>query len=218
MSHGIYITNSSGFVLIDQEYSNYRLIQSGTASMESSVSFPAQSNGVAVFVGHTPSSRQVSLLSISSSSFVLRGTTSEMNSGNYQQFSISYRVYALISANVPPSSYGLVVNNSAGDRVFTSEAKYPLVNQVVFYNAPPTSAVTISVPSDSPFVSIGETLAFSLAISPLGENIGPVFQPAYDIKPGSVVVRSSRTNTQYPGGTGEYVPWASNRNLISLRA
>lgn len=217
MSSGIFILNNSGFVVIDQNFSNYMLVHEGVTNTEVVVNFPAQNSGVAIFVGHTPNNSQVALLSATNSSFVLRGTTSQIASQSLLTFSISFRVYALISANTPHSSFGLNVNNAAGVRTFSSDARYPLVNQVTHYTAPSTARITLTIPSGSPFVSIGETLALSAAISPFDTPMGFVLQPAYDIKSSAVVVGSSITDISYPGGWGEENYRHNSCNLVSLR-
>ena len=132
MGYGARILNSSGYVQIDEDYSNYTLIQSGSVTSPATwgtternpgtVSFPAQSNPVIVCLG-TTGSAYVSVTSVTQSSFSIISDIA---------VTVSYRVYALIADASISNGYGLMVRNSSGKNVFHSNANYLRMHQLNF--------------------------------------------------------------------------------------
>ena len=132
MAYGAKILNSSGYIQIDESYSNYTLIQSGsvyspatwgaTNRTPGTVSFPAQSNPVVVCIG-TTGSAYVAVVSVTQSSFSIISDIA---------VTVSYRVYALISDTSMASGYGFMVRNASGKNVFHSNANYLRMHQLNF--------------------------------------------------------------------------------------
>lgn len=142
MSYGILVKNSSGYIQIDDNYSNYTLIASGAVSVSAStaskvnpatVSFTSQSSPVVACIGDT-SGAYVAVLSRSSTSVQFVSNAS---------ITLPYRIYANVANNPGSTSgYGLIVRNASGQVVFNSNLTYMRVGQLTFstvgYNTMPT--------------------------------------------------------------------------------
>ena len=132
MSYGVLVKNSSGYIQIDDNYSNYTLIASGSVGISAStmskvnpatVYFASQSSPVVVCIGNTGGA-VVALLATSASSVQLVSGTNT---------TVPYRIYANVAHNPGSTSgYGLVVRNASGQVVFNSNLTYMRVGQLTF--------------------------------------------------------------------------------------
>jgi hypothetical protein len=186
MSYGILVKNSSGYIQIDDNYSNYTLIASGSVGVSAStvnqvnpatVYFTDQPSPVVVCVGNTGGA-VVALLTTSSSSVQF------VSNAN---ITVSYRIYANV-ANNPGliSGYGLVVRNASSQVVFNSNLTYMRVGQLTFSTVGYYSMPTVYHPYGNAYVDItnsGSRAFLTIASSPglpsyargFGVNVGNGF-------------------------------------------
>lgn len=130
MTYGLLVKNSSGYIQIDDNYSNYTLIASGSVTINESyrnsiriatISFPSQAFPVSVCIGNTGSAFVACVSRTSTSVGLVANAT----------VTISYRIYGLISANPGTTSgYGLIVKNGSGGVVFNSNLPYMRIGQI----------------------------------------------------------------------------------------
>lgn len=154
MSYGILVKNSSGYIQIDDNYSNYTLIASGSVWVNAStvnqvnpatVYFANQSSPVVVCIGNTGGA-VVALFTTSASSaqFVSNASTT-----------VSYRIYANVANNPGSiSGYGLVVRNASSQVVFNSNLTYMRVGQLTFSTVGYYSMPTVYHPYGNAYVDI----------------------------------------------------------------
>ena len=186
MSYGILVKNSSGYTQIDDNYSNYTLIASGSVGISAStmskvnpatVYFASQSIPVVVCIGNTGGA-VVALLATSASSvqFVSNANTT-----------VSYRIYANVANNPGSiSGYGLVVRNASSQVVFNSNLTYMRVGQLTFSTVGYYSMPTVYHGYGNAYVDItnsGSRAFLTIASSPglpsyargFGVNVGNGF-------------------------------------------
>lgn len=184
MSYGILVKNSSNYIQIDDNYSNYTLIASGSVGVSAStmnkvnpatVYFASQSSPVVVCIGNTGGA-VVALLATSASSvqFVSNANTT-----------VSYRIYANVAHNPGSTSgYGLVVRNASGQVVFNSNLTYMRVGQLTFSTVGYYSMPTIYHGYGNAYVDI--TNSGSRAFLTLATYTGePSFARGFGVNVGS---------------------------------
>lgn len=198
MAYGFSVENQSGFVQVDQDFSNYVLIAEGSASTNTNISYPTQSTPPIIFVGKTPSNRAVGVQSVRPSSCRLKGFgNSVFNNSSSFDFSISYRIYGLASENVGPASgYGIRVFDGSGSVVFDSNEEFMRVRGVSIFttNSMPDDYSdindTVSVNhglSGSFYVSVNETAQIVASVE--YDNTADDLVAVYDIKNSNINVR-----------------------------
>ena len=148
MSYGFQSFSSSGYAQIDQDYSNYALLQSGTVGTgNNTVYFPAQPVPPLVMV-RIPLTATVFCPSmngsgaVSTSSFYINASAGA-----------EYRVYARVQDMSASGTYGLRVYNGSGAVVFDSGKQVLRIATVGYMAATPTTAaVTLPSPGFQPWI------------------------------------------------------------------
>lgn len=186
MSYGILVKNSSGYIQIDDNYSNYALIASGSVWVSAStvtrvnpatVYFASQSSPVVVCIGNTGGA-VVALFAITDSSaqFISNASTT-----------VPYRIYANVADNPGSTSgYGLVVRNASSQVVFNSNLTYMRVGQLTVSTVGYYSMPTVYHGYGNAYVDItnsGSRVFLDVAWAPgkptyalvLGVNVGNGF-------------------------------------------
>lgn len=186
MSYGILVKNSSDYIQIDENYSNYTLIASGSVWVSAStvnqvnpatVYFASQSSPVVVCIGNTGGA-VVALFATSASSAQFVSSASTI---------VSYRIYANVANNPGSTSgYGLVVRNASSQVVFNSNLTYMRVGQLTFSTVGYYSMPTVYHSYGNAYVDItnsGSRAFLTIASSPglpsyargFGVNVGNGF-------------------------------------------
>lgn len=157
MAYGLLVKNSSGYIQIDDNYSNYTLIASGSVTISESyddsikiatISFPSQSFPVSVCIGNTGSAFVACVSRTSTSVGLVASAT----------VTISYRIYGLISVNPGSTSgYGLIVKNGSGGVVFNSNLPYMRIGQITTSTVGNATLPTVTHGYGANFVDITNT-------------------------------------------------------------
>jgi hypothetical protein len=157
MAYGLLVKNSSGYIQIDDNYSNYTLIASGSVTINESydrsiriatISFPSQSFPVSVCIGNTGSAFVACVSRTSTSVGLVASAT----------VTISYRIYGLISVNPGTTSgYGLIVKNGSGGVVFNSNLPYMRIGQITTSTVGNETLPTVTHGYGANFVDITNT-------------------------------------------------------------
>lgn len=220
MGYGISVVNSSGISVIDQNYSNHRLLQSGTVTLINGgssdwVSFPTQADGVIIAIGGTPpSDAYVGLRSLEANRFRLYGVR-YINNGS--TFSVAYRVYAKSANNsLSNETYGMRVYKDDGSLVFDSGHDSLVVKGVSIYgvngnaNGYPYwdqgSAVKFTIPRLGTYVSLNETLPIcGVIVEDFSHSPQPTF--VYGLRSSSIQIGigGSYDAIQPPSGDGNFI-------------
>jgi hypothetical protein len=172
MSYGLKILNSGNFVQIDDTYENTVLVASGSASASTAnnwdnpvrVNFTAVTGTPLLCIKFNSSSAYCCVTDITSSYFEF-ALLSETNLLNGVSGTIQWRIYAKKPTSISVSGYGLVVRNSAGNPVFSSNETYPRIAAVLnccpfVSNASNKAVSTIyyGVSLSAPFLTVPGTL------------------------------------------------------------
>ena len=186
MSYGFNIVNADGFIQIDDTYSNYYLVASGTAVSPPAgtsihfigktggtvVSFPTQAEIPLLFIRFSNTSYYFILQDITTSSFMAVIS----NSGNaLAALSFEYRVYSRRTATAPRTGYGLQVFNASGGPIYSSNDASAVIG--ISTTIPITLPITISkvdVGASNPFFLANNSSAL-LFIRPTSYNSSGVF-------------------------------------------
>ena len=132
MSYGISILNSSGFVQIDPDYSNYAVLVRGTASGNGyvDIDFPAQPKPPLVFAKFAATDRWLALISLTNS----RATFfiyPDPGWNTAASGSFSYAVCVPFEdISLPNDQFGFKVFNQSGGVVFDSGVATPAIESV----------------------------------------------------------------------------------------
>lgn len=139
MSYGLRIYNESGYVQIDDTYSNFTVIASGSGASAQEITFPAQARPPLVLISPASDGQPLVRWSLQTSSFQVRGG------------SFSYKVLVPTSdIGAGAESYGLRVYNASGGICFDSgREQFRVLKSVTFVPTSLTSEVYIDVPAGS---------------------------------------------------------------------
>ncbi len=122
MPFGYQQQNADGFVQVDETYSNYSLVASGTATTGNSVTFPTQATPPIVAIGVVGAGNFASMTVLETSNFTVI-SSSGVN------FSYPYRIYAPVGGT-NTGGYGLQVFNASGGLTFDSKRNYLAIRSV----------------------------------------------------------------------------------------
>ena len=214
MSYGLRVFSGSGYIQIDGSYSNYRLVQSGTAVTGNTISYSKAMGRVMVFV-RPPVGKPIFAKMVSTASGFGAGAP-------YAQapFVYEYRVFerCVDTPTYPSSSYGLRVKDAAGLTTFDSDQVYPRIASTTTFSMPRWFLPGIVIPSinEVPWVSL-ESLYPALLDGEATPNNGMFAGPVARINAdNSVTVSLAATVTGPP--TGFMDQWCFSRNILLARA
>lgn len=148
MTYGFRSISSSGYVQIDDTYSNYGLYQAGSVS---SVYIDAQSPNLVVYGCGNDAVLAVQApvgYSVFGWARASGGTLSAYVCTSPYFTTVKYRVYSKYSIFGAVSGYGMVINNSSGSRVYDTNHKVMSVSVNGIVNADYPDAA-FSVDTDS---------------------------------------------------------------------
>lgn len=139
MGYGLTILNESLFTQIDQDYKSLEIVQSGTVSLSAAVSGVSQgydspfhgaldltgfSTPPLVFIKWGSSSSYVCISKLTNTRITFLGCNA--NSTAFSGGTLSYML-AMPSGSDTLNNFGLKIQNSSGETVFTSNKKYTRV-------------------------------------------------------------------------------------------
>ena len=185
MSYGIRILNSSGFVQIDPDYSNYAVLVRGTASGNGYVyiDFPAQPKPPLVFAKFAATDRWLALTNLTNS----RATFYICDNNGYAGASGSFS-YAICvpfeNISLPNDQFGFKVFNQNGRVVFDSRVAMPTIESVHHfdlydYQVIKTASVTVADYGDVRWIlanGIGSVRGLYNPGTPQSYFMGPGFR------------------------------------------
>lgn len=178
MSFGARVLNQSGFLQIDQDYSNYVVAQAGTVSVSRGVattlSYPNDGALPILFVKYFSTTGYILCPEVGLSSALLT-LTEDAGPANIPY--ILCRSAAVISP--PTDPFGFVVKNSAGQATFDSRLTYPRIAEIVstpqITQTSGVATVTFSNPRTDRWLCISQTTGvrgFAFVGSPQGRLLG----------------------------------------------
>lgn len=140
MTYGYLQINTDGFTQIDDTYSNYILVASGTGTANNSnvVTFPTQTVIPLIAVGSISTGGRVTLTALSTSQFRLSYAPNGAANPTF-----AYKVYAPIET-VTVGGYGLQVFNASGTAVFDSNQNYFRTRAITLVNPSTDFPTTIN--------------------------------------------------------------------------
>ena len=163
MSYGLQIYNQSGFLQIDDQYPQFVVVASGTASEGVDVYFPTQSSPPLIMLRPTnPGVFIGGIHPLWTDHFRATGS----GTGDTFQYKILKSVNEL---SEPSSGYGLVVRGSAGQVVFNSEQTDMFrVNTVVTFA--PGGQTPVSVANNGGQIWSSFSSLRIISVTPVGEG------------------------------------------------
>lgn len=185
MSYGISIINSSGFVQIDPDYSNYAVLVRGTASGNGYVyiDFPTQPKPPLVFAKFAATNQWLALTNLTNS----RATFFIYADNGYVGASGSFS-YAICvpfeNISLPNDQFGFTVFSQSGGAVFDSRAEMPAIESVHHLDlydswGGKTASVTVADYGDARWIlanEIGSARGIYNYGGPESYFIGPAFR------------------------------------------
>lgn len=159
MSYGFSAQNQSGYVQIDQDYSNYTVVTTGTLSVAgseagSAVSFTDRGSAPLVFA-KTASNVYVALKDVTNTSATFQTYDT---AGNYAAATISYMLCWPASTGSAPTGHGLCIYTPSGSVAFDSSRNYPRVVNVLTAGAltpaSPEASIGFSPARSNPWICL----------------------------------------------------------------
>ena len=193
MSYGISILNSSGFVQIDPDYSNYAVLVRGTASGNGYVyiDFPAQPKPPLVFAKFAATDRWLALTQLTNS----RATFFIYPNDGWNTAASGSFSYAICvpfeDISLPNDQFGFRVFNQSGGVVFDSGVAMPVIESVHsldLYDSRggKTASVTVADYGDARWI-LANDIGSPRGIYNYGVNESYIMGPAFRSPSNSVI-------------------------------
>lgn len=141
MTYGLQVSNASGYLQVDEAYSNYALVQEGAGTTTGKVSVPNQGGALnsLVFV-RLPIGKGIAGVLTFSDGFHLTKIIGDPN------FTFEYRVYRRNDQlPIAQDPHGFMVFKPSGEVVFDSSRRYPRLRSASVVN-PNTVQMPTTVP------------------------------------------------------------------------
>lgn len=150
MSYGLLVNNPSGYVLLDDSYPRYNVLQAGSGSALSNVYFPEQTQSPLIFIRTTdygdsfmPVSADLNAnINPGEDHFVLLGTNADLG----DTFGFSYVICSRFDLETPPSGIGFNILDASSNLLFSSQGLFFNIDTITQYNLT-TDPLTVTLPT-----------------------------------------------------------------------
>jgi hypothetical protein len=181
MAYGLTVVNDSSYVQIDENYSNYAMVASGTAASGSAIGMPA-GYGHFIFMVRAPYG-----------STLVRTGTSTVTGATWE-----YQLYAQnAEVGVAGGDRGLRVYNAAGTCSFSSSNRQLRVRYFALRPAIPTAfPFTVGSVGFHPFIIVDSIMTYGF--TPVNQNQGSALSAAAKFNADNSVTYSTVTTSGAP--------------------